>query len=159
MPVAIQNQSRLYLDSARAELIIQLQNSAKASGWEPGLPLMGFAWRWSSTIPYLLEAQVPPFTMPTIFYMESGLELGKYNIRYHLRNFPSDKAWLLIDDLQGLDSREWNTPWDWSISKVDNRTFQVKELVDFFVNKIGRQFPNDYILAAKVGDIELWKPK
>jgi hypothetical protein len=87
------------------------------------------------------------------------LALGKYNIRYHLGNFPSENAWLLIDDLQRLDSREWNTPWDWSITKEENRTFQVKELVDFFVTKIEKRFPEDYILAAKVGDIELWKPK
>ena len=158
-PVLIRGKSLLYLDAERASLLKQLKSSMEQAGWSAGQPLLGFAWRWSSTIPYLLEASVPNCTMLTIFYQDRGFDLGKFNIEHRFGDFPAHEAWILKDDDIQLNANEWHSTWDYGITDRITRVSQVQQLIEFFMEKIGNKFPEDYILAAKVGSIEVWKPK
>ncbi len=158
-PVLIRGKSVLYLDAEKATLMQQMKSSLEQAGWSAGQPLLGFAWRWASTIPYFLEASVPNCSMTTIFYQDRGFDLAKFNIENRFGDFPAREAWILKDDDIQLKANKWHAPWDYGISDEKMRVSQVQQLIEFTMNHIGKKFPDDYVIAAKVGATEIWKPK
>lgn len=131
------NQTSLYFDDNLASTIHTLQSNAENFGWEPDTPLVGLAYRWNSTIPYLLEAQVPETLMLTLFGYEPGSTvLAKQNLNLTRLEFPFPEAWILTSrDLTYLDE---------IIAELEKSTY--------------KSFPEDYTCVIEIGDMRLWKP-
>jgi hypothetical protein len=149
----------LYLDSETAETINHFLSQANASGWKSGTPVISVLWRWSSTVPFLLDAKVPWYNYPTIFGWPGSVGVARFNLENRSAGFPLDEAWVLIDDPERLSASDWFARWDYGKKHHDNRVEQVTEVLGILEQVSGRKFPGDYDLAVGSGPLQLWKPK
>jgi hypothetical protein len=153
------NKNKLYIDSVTAQTLNKFLSAAIESGWSAETPLIGILWRWSSTLPYLLDAKVPLYVYPTIFGWGGSIEMARFNFINRPSGFELNEAWVLIDNPQELASPNWSAMWDYGKKHHDNRVEQVTEVLSILEIVSGRKFPEGYELAVGDGPLQLWKPK
>jgi len=124
-------------------LLQSLRSQADEAGWVEGTPLVGVAWRWSSTVPYALGAVVPESLMLTLFGYESAQSVAEYNLEARFQEFPWEEAWLFTTD---------NTEVDVSV-RAD-----VRGVLEALEEGTGRPFPSGYTCVARAGKALIWKP-
>ena len=144
--------SRLWVDAGTAALLSELQGVAISAGWRAGTPLVPVASRWSSTIPYVLQARVPDSLMLTIGgYGDASENLLRFNTEWTIQGDFAD-AWFLVSapsHERHLESIRW---------------------AEYVAQQVGREFPDDYTLVyvfdpifatdwvLQNGRVELWSP-
>ncbi len=131
----------LLVDVPTESLLTGLRTAAADGGWCDGTRLLGFVWRWSSTLPYHLGARVPDTLMVTLFGYPNSVAIAEHTLS-RLDATWSD-AWVLVSDVTTLQPEQADT------------TASALALLD---DHVGRHFPDDYELAASVGDVQLWRP-
>ena len=135
--------AKLYLDQDLANTISALRHQANDAGWKNGTPLIGVAWRWSSTLPYVLGAQVSNSLMLTIFgYPGSNLR-AEYQLAHGFVDFPLQDAWILTTSTNLLDSEKQK---------------KVEQVLKSIEKTGGRPFPQYYECVANAAGFLLWRP-
>ncbi len=135
--------SFLSLDPKTARQLIDLREAANASGWKPKTPLLGVVWDWASTVPYFLGAKVPDCLMLTLFNYPTSVDIARYRINNGLKQFDSPNAWILTSKPASLS---------------DYQKLEISTVLQDLTSVSGRSFPQDYLLAAQSGNLQLWKP-
>ena len=133
----------LHIEPEIANKLTDLLSQAERAGWKAGTPLVGAVWRWASTVPYFLGAEVPDSLLLTIFGYPASPDVARDRIR-RLGAFPSRAAWILTSCPESVDLKQ---------------SEEIRELFDSFEHVSGQAFPTDYLLVAKSGTLELWRPK
>ena len=135
VPLAVGTHAQTVLvDEDLATLLDSLRRQAVAAGWSEGTPLIGIAWRWTATVPYLLGAQVPDSLMLTIYGASRSQDrIAAYNLSTGLGELPLRDAWLLASppDLLSAEQR----------SDVDSVTAVL-------TRSTGREFPAGYEVSC-----------
>lgn len=131
------------LDPAVAAEVEALRAGAAAGGWEPGTPLLGVIWRWSSFLPLVLDAKAPPSAMVTLFGWPGSLALA-------------------ADNLADLDPRIWSRAW---VATTDPSSLSataasdVAAVLAMLPGSVGTTFPSGYSCVTEVGSTQLWRPR
>jgi len=140
VPVEIGAQGTiLNVDPDLAAMLQSLDRQATSAGWQPGTPLLGVAWRWSSSVPYFLGARVPGTLMLTLFGYGTATQIADFNIARMEPEFKIREAWILTDT-------NWNNEPD------------VLSVLTTLEEITGLSFPQDFQCAASSGTLQLWKP-
>lgn len=144
VPVAVGAEGhRLLVDHDLAHLLTELKAEARASGWVRDTPIVGLLWRWSSTIPYFLDARVQDSLMLTIFGYSGTVDRARYNLDTSKTDFPFEQAWVVATSSDVL---------------TDLGHSQVAMVVDALEAATNRHFPADYRCVAQVASFQIWKP-
>lgn len=133
----------LQLDDDLHSVIESLGDQARAAGWVDDTPLVGVAWRWSSTVPYALGARVPESLMPTLFGYSGTAEAAQHNLARSRDDFPYDEAWVLVTPSRLLD---------------ESNIAKTSEVLKIVAIASGRSFPQGYECVAQSGQLLLWRP-
>jgi hypothetical protein len=134
----------LRVDGETARTLVDLRDQAERAGWMIGTPLLGAVWDWASTVPYFLGARVPDCLMLTLFSFPTSVEIANYNISNSLKDFPSNKAWILTSNPRYLTSQQAG---------------EIQQVLESIAVASKRRFPQDYHRVAESGNLQLWKPK
>ncbi len=135
------HQAPLLVDGATRSTLEEIRRAAAAGGWCEDTRLLGFVWRWSSTIPYDLAAQVPDTLMVTLFGYPNSVAIADHTLS-QLDDAWSD-AWVLTSDPSTLRADQVETT-DAALRLLDRH--------------VGVKFPDDYELAASADTLQLWRP-
>lgn len=134
---------RLDLDPTTAADVDSFLAEASAACWSRGTPVLSASWQWGTTVPWLLGAAVPPTLMLTTVYPN---EAAQEVLRFNLDKVPPsqwDESWLLTSDPSLL------APGDAAYAEAARQ---------ILTQHLGRAFPDDYRLAARLGVQQLWRP-
>lgn len=132
----------LLVDEPTATFLTSLRTGAEAGGWCDGTPLIGLAWRWSSTVPYSLGARVPETLMFTLFGYEGSAKVAEYSLAKADPAVWRD-AWLLTTDPATIKSAF---------------AANLRSVLDLLPATTGRAFPAGYTVVADVDGTQLWRP-
>lgn len=130
------------VDAGTHQVLDELRNSATASGFCPGTPLIGLVWQWTSTTAYAVRAEVPEHLILTIF------------------GYPA-AADVLDVTMQDLEVPKWRDAW---VATTDPTALEaadaaaLREALDRLPGSVGRAFPDDYVLGFTVDDLQFWRP-
>jgi hypothetical protein len=132
----------LLVDADTATFIDAVRTQARAAGFCNGTPLIGMAWSWSSTVPYVIGAKVPDELLLTLFGYENASKVLDVTMRF-------------------VHGPEWRDAWVLTTDPATIEPPQAAELrsaLDRLPSAIGRHFPADYRLAMDVDGTQLWRP-
>lgn len=141
-PLTLGDGDRLLVEPDTASHLTELRAAARGAGFCPGERLLGFLWQWSATEQYVLDATVPDTLLLTIF------------------GYP-DPLRVLDQVLTDLDRDTWSGAW---LLTTDPATLAPDDAAELdaalrrLPSAVGRTFPEDYVMAAHVGDTQLWRP-
>lgn len=126
----------IYLDGDLHQIFYFLTLQAKQAGWRSGTPLIGLAYRWNSTLPYVLGAQVPKTLMVTLFgYGSQSDKIAERNFR-EMQDFNYGDAWVIT-------------------TTDDAYLVGLTEVLEFHSK---RKFPEEYSCVSDIVGLKLWKP-
>ena len=132
----------LLVDADTASFLDRLQSSAMTAGFCHGTPLIGMAWSWSSTVPYVLGAKVPDELLLTLFGYEDAPAVLDFTIPF-LHGAEWHNAWVLTTDSSTLEPQQ---------------TVELRSALDRLPGAVGRTFPTDYTLEMDIDGTQLWRP-
>jgi hypothetical protein len=145
VPILLSDQgsSQLYVDPSTATFFLNLQAELQTAGFNKGTPVVGLEWTWSSGIPYLIGASVPPSAMPTLFGYEGSLVRLEENLTRGCASFDCKSAWVIVSDQASLN---------------DKARLQAGRAEGLFSVISGRNFPSDYQKVFDSDNVKIFKP-
>ena len=132
----------LLVDADTATFIDAVRTQARAAGFCNGTRLIGMAWSWSSTVPYMIGAKVPDELLLTLFGYENAPKVLDVTMRF-VRGPLWRDAWVLTTDPATIEAPQ---------------AAELRAGLDRLPAAIGRHFPADYRLAMDVDGTQLWRP-
>jgi hypothetical protein len=136
--------SRILVDDEYALFVNHFRERSSEAGWSSGTPLVGVAWRWSSTVPYLLEADVPSSLMLTLFGYQGSIDVVTKTLsRSQEMKFDFASAWLLVTSDVHADTQIGE---------------ELRTVLALVTEKSGKSFPESFSCVVIAGEIELWRP-
>lgn len=141
----------LRLDPDLAAFLGGLADDARNAGWEPGMPILATASRWSSTLPWHLGGVVPEPLMLTLGgYGEGSERRFEFNLDYAVDD-SFESAWLLVTS-DRHPRHEESLRWATSAADAAGQTFPDGYELVFRTAGVESRWVGEY------GDIELWRP-
>jgi hypothetical protein len=142
-PVTIgSHDTTVLVDADTATFVDSVRTRARAAGFCSGTSLIGMAWSWSSTVPYVIGARVPDELLLTLFGYPNAPAVLDVTMRY-VHGPTWRDAWVLTTDPATIEAPQ---------------AAELRAALDRLPNAIGRTFPNDYRLAIDVDGTQLWRP-
>jgi len=137
--------SRLMVDSATREKIVNLLSVTEAAGFTPGTPVIGLrlTTRWFSAETYALGAGAPQSLMPTLWGYPGSLDLAIDNLKSDSSDFEWNRAWVLVGDQEGLDESDMKN---------------LSSYLEHLERKSGLTFPGDYALIGQAAGMDIYRP-
>ncbi len=132
----------LLVDADTATFVEAVRTQARAAGFCNGTPLIGMAWSWSSTVPFMIGAKVPDELLLTLFGYENAPKVLDVTMRF-VRGPVWRDAWVLTTDPATIEPRQ---------------AAELRAALDRLPAANGRHFPDDYRLATDVDGTQLWRP-
>ena len=137
-------ESVLFVDGETAHTYNDLISLLDDAGFSRGDPVIGLVFRWNSTWPYAVGADVPSSLMPTLWGYDTSLEVLERNLNTRNRNgFDWENAWWFVSDPRLLTD-EQNALLDESYAVVSRKT--------------GRSFPDAYEWVGTAGEVDVYRP-
>jgi hypothetical protein len=133
----------LLVDADTATFIDAVRTQARSAGFCNGTPLIGMAWSWSSTVPYMIGAKVPDELLLTLFGYDNAAKVLDVTMRF-VHGPQWRDAWVLTTDPATIEASE---------------AAELRAALDRLPAAIGRRFPADYRLAMDVDGTQLWRPE
>jgi hypothetical protein len=142
-PVTIgRHDTPLLVDADTATFVDALRTDARSAGFCNGTPLIGMAWSWSSTVPYMIGAKVPDELLLTLFGYDKAPAVLDMTMRF-VRGPVWRDAWVLTTDMSTLEPAQ---------------AAELRAALDRLPSAIGRTFPTDYRRVMDVDGTQLWRP-
>jgi len=137
--------SRLMVDPATKERIVNLLSVTEEAGFTPGTPVIGLrlTTSWFAAESYALGADVPQSLMPSLWGYPGSLDLAIYNMQNDSSAFQWNRAWILIEDETRLDE-----------AGIKNLSSYLEHLE----RKSGLAFPGDYALIGQADGLDIYRP-
>jgi hypothetical protein len=134
--------TQLLVDADTATFVDEVRTSARSAGFCNGTALIGMAWSWSSTVPYIIGAKVPDELLLTLFGYANAPAVLDVTMRFVHGPVWRD-AWVLTTDPATIEPPQ---------------ATELRAALDRLPASIGRTFPTDYRLAMDVDGTQLWRP-
>jgi len=137
--------SRLMVDPATKERIVNLLSVTEEAGFTPGTPVIGLrlTTNWFAYESYALGADVPESLMPSLWGYSGSLDLAIYNLQNDSSAFQWDRAWVLIEDQARLDEAGINN---------------LSSYLEHLERKSGLAFPGDYAPIGQADGLDIYRP-
>lgn len=142
-PVLLGNPSyAVMVDTGIKRDIEDMKQAAATAGMPVDQSLATVIGQWSTLTPLAVGGQPPPSLMVTLFTTPAAPAMAEFNLQRPELQFDWEHAWIATRPSQ--------------MSLGGN--FPVQEVVAAVAGRAGLRFPQDYVLASRVGDFELWRP-